>query len=222
MRLEQVQSPGILPDFVACYAATLIGGDRSMTFAAGRECAAQAITRLCGPEFSTHVGRGPQGEPLWPEGLTGSITHKDDFFWAAVARTSDALSIGIDAERIMDPQRAQRIAPAILLEQEQSVGGDAFDPALRLTLVFAIKEAVFKCLYPIVQKRFYYDALMVTSVDLRSKHFAAALMNELPGGFARGSVIEGHLMLDQRHASTAVVLRSGAQSSLPILDHVGA
>jgi enterobactin synthetase component D / holo-[acyl-carrier protein] synthase len=41
---------------------------------------------------------GPAGEPGWPPGVTGSITHCPGYRACAVARTEDLAAIGIDAE----------------------------------------------------------------------------------------------------------------------------
>ena len=42
--------------------------------------------------------RGPEREPLWPEGVVGSITHCLGYRAAAVAWQRDVLALGIDAE----------------------------------------------------------------------------------------------------------------------------
>jgi enterobactin synthetase component D len=206
MRLEPVESPPVLPEFAASFSARLIAGDPSMYFAAGRECAANAIARLCGPDFPTEVGRGPEGEPLWPTGLTGSITHKDDFYWAAVARTSDALSIGIDAERIIDSERAERIAGAILLPEEHLVGGETLPTRVRVSLVFSIKESIFKCLYPIVHTRFYYSAVAITELSLEAGTFRASIVDGLSAAFHPRRTLEGRSTTGPGGVHTAVWL----------------
>jgi enterobactin synthetase component D len=191
MRLEPLQNPGTLPAFAVCYSARLIGGDYRWHFRAGRECAARALAQLGVP--ATEVGRGPAGEPLWPEGITGSITHKGEFVSAAVARASDALGIGIDAEEIVDSTRAARIAPMIVMPREVSIGGDSVSPGLRVSLLFSIKEAVFKCLYPLVGKRFYYDALTVLVVDLDAGSFEAELAIPLSAQLPAGHLLAGRV-----------------------------
>src|SRR5215469_6693525 len=47
---------------------------RAAEFMAGRWCAHRALERLGCPEVV--IGSGLHGEPCWPEGFTGSITHK--------------------------------------------------------------------------------------------------------------------------------------------------
>src|SRR5882672_7976907 len=69
---------------------------RRSEFATTRSCARQALHRLGVPEGP--ILRGPKREPLWPPGIVGSLTHCTGYRAAAVARASDVLAIGIDAE----------------------------------------------------------------------------------------------------------------------------
>ena len=56
---------------------------RRRDFAAGRHCARRALARLVGsPE---PILSGPDREPVWPQGIVGSITHCDGYRAAAVA-----------------------------------------------------------------------------------------------------------------------------------------
>jgi enterobactin synthetase component D len=204
--LERVVSPRVLPEFAACYSARLAGADHRLSFAAGRECVARAMQELTGRASAEEIPRGVGGEPVWPPGLTGSITHKDDFISAAVARRLDARSIGIDAERIVEPERAQRISRLILQPQEASVGGSELSHAVRVSLCFSIKEAVFKCLYPIVLQRFYYEALAVTEIDLPQSTFSSELTRDLGAGFRAGTVLRGCIRTDLSRVYTGIWL----------------
>jgi enterobactin synthetase component D len=206
MQLVEVAGPRVLPRFVALYAARLLDNGRNMYFAAGRQCAAMAIAQLGAGIPPQDVPRGAAGEPVWPAGLTGSITHKGDFFAAAVARRSDALSVGLDAELVMDSDRAFAIARIVLLAGERSVGGDSISPALRVSLFFSIKEAVFKCLYPVVLKRFYYEALAITAVNVSEGTFVAELAVTLGDDFPVGRVLSGRFELDDQRVYTGIWL----------------
>ncbi len=69
---------------------------RYRKYATGRLCVRTAFTRLGLPVVP--VGRGPSGEPQWPQRLVRSITHCDGYRAAAVARRAEVAGIGIDAE----------------------------------------------------------------------------------------------------------------------------
>jgi 4'-phosphopantetheinyl transferase EntD len=72
------------------------GPRRRAEFAAGRLCARAALARLGVP--AVPILPGPAGQPQWPPGVTGSITHCAGYQACAVARTADVAAIGIDAE----------------------------------------------------------------------------------------------------------------------------
>ena len=84
-----------------------------------------------------------RGAPIVPSGLSGSISHK---LARAAALLADACDghVGIDLER-MAPTKID-IAARILTPREPHVAG------AELLRVFAIKEAIYKAIDPIVQR----------------------------------------------------------------------
>ncbi len=86
--------PGLFPAEEAVMRTA--GPQRRAEFAAGRLCAREALARL--GVRAAPILPGPAGEPRWPEGVTGSITHCAGYRACAVARTTDVAAIGIDAE----------------------------------------------------------------------------------------------------------------------------
>ncbi len=124
------------------------GPRRRAEFTAGRACARAALAALGLPAAPVLAGRA--GEPRWPGGVTGSITHCAGYRACAAARIADVAAIGIDAE----PDAG---LPAGLIE---SVAGQAerawiarhaaSDPAVCWDrLLFSAKEAVGKLWYPL-------------------------------------------------------------------------
>jgi enterobactin synthetase component D len=206
MQLIPIPTPRVLPDFVACYSARIPGGEGRLHFAAGRECASRAIEQLLGAPSPDALPRGPAGEPVWPAGLTGSITHTGDFVAAAVAPSSMARGLGLDAEQVVSPERAARVASIVTQPGEACLGPQTVSDALRVTLLFSIKEAVFKCLYPLVLTRFYYPALLVTGLDFDQGIFHAELALPLPGGFASGYPLSGRFQIEDSRVYSGVCL----------------
>jgi 4'-phosphopantetheinyl transferase EntD len=100
----------------------------------GRTCARTALAELGVAPVAIIPGAG--GEPRWPVGLAGSITHTDDHAAAAVTRA--VLGLGIDLESLAHTARVPDLLATVALESERA------HPA---ALVFSAKESVYKCLY---------------------------------------------------------------------------
>lgn len=77
-----------------CPAARPRGGARSSLPAGRAARAALAAHSLPGRAILP----GPRGEPQWPAGDAGSITHCDGYRACAAALLGDVAAIGIDAE----------------------------------------------------------------------------------------------------------------------------
>ena len=88
--------------------------------------------------------RLPSGARNWPEGYTGSVSHKGTTVVAAIAPTDLMRSIGIDIERL-DSKGFPTIDGLDANEQPCDVS----DSEGQLIL-FSVKEAVYKALNPII------------------------------------------------------------------------
>lgn len=117
---------------------------RQREFRAGRHVARRALNLAGGP--SGALLRGVHGQPGFPPGYQGSITHTGRVHtYAAAVATRAPWLLGIDAELSseLSADLAQRIASPAELEE---AGRHAAHPGL---LVFAAKEAAYKCVYPL-------------------------------------------------------------------------
>ena len=138
--------PGLFPAEEAVMRTA--GPRRRAEFTAGRLCARAALARLGVP--AAPILPGPAGEPRWPPGVTGSITHCSGYLACAVARAADVAAIGIDAE----PDAG---LPAGLIEVVATGAERAWirrqaaaRPAVCWDrLLFSAKEAVGKLWYPL-------------------------------------------------------------------------
>jgi 4'-phosphopantetheinyl transferase EntD len=122
---------------------------RRAEYAAGRACARAALAAL-GSEPGPILRDGERGAPVWPEGVVGSITHCDGYRAAAVARTGDVLTIGIDAEP-HGPLPDGVLEVILSTEAEAAALADltARHPAIHWDrLLFSAKETVYKAWYP--------------------------------------------------------------------------
>jgi enterobactin synthetase component D / holo-[acyl-carrier protein] synthase len=121
---------------------------RRREFATGRSCAHRAIEVLGLSRSPILIGAS--GEPCWPKGVVGSITHCIHYRACAVVLTSEFRAIGIDAEpHVHLPERIlSRVANP--KEMSQLTELSQASPDIHWgRLLFSAKEAVYKSLFPL-------------------------------------------------------------------------
>jgi 4'-phosphopantetheinyl transferase EntD len=193
------------------FAAERIAVERAVTkrrreFATGRACAREALARL--HIEPSPIPRGAHGEPLWPAGVVGSITHCDGYRAAVVAPTSAMLSIGIDAE----PHKPlpDGVLEAVSAEHERAW-------IARLTrssptvcwdrLLFCAKEAIYKTWFPLTHAWLGFEDAHV-EVDVEAAAFHATLLVNPPTVDAPAGVLDGRWLVRDGLVLAAVALPS--------------
>lgn len=146
---------------------------RRAEFAAGRRAARAALGALGLPPLP--LPRRAEGPPLWPPGVTGSITHGGGHVLAAVCSPDRAVALGLDLEPLLPLDEALR--PAIAAPEE---GGD-------LLRLFCAKEAAGKAQFALSGRVLGLGDLRVT---LTEGGFEACFAISVPP-FAAGERIAG-------------------------------
>jgi 4'-phosphopantetheinyl transferase EntD len=120
---------------------------RQASFAMGRHCARQALSRL-GVPMPAHLLPDAHGCPRWPQGVVGSISHSPMLAMAVTARRSAAQALGVDIEsphrdvsvdaltRVFDPQEIAWLA-----------GQKSSDRRFLAYALFSCREALYKCVF---------------------------------------------------------------------------
>lgn len=119
----------------------------------GRALAREALAELGYPPGE--IARGPRGEPLWPAGVVGSITHCPGLVAAAVGRADRFASVGIDAEPYAP--LSDGVAAVVASVAELADVSSVAEPVL----ILAAKEAVFKAWWPIEQRELDFAQVRV-------------------------------------------------------------
>lgn len=121
--------------------------NRIRDFYAGRSCVRRALKELGIEGFSLLPAKDRQ--PLWPAGITGSITHTDGYSAAVVIRQGSVRCLGVDSELISSVHEG--LWPRICTPAElqglcccASTGRNE-----RAALIFAAKEAFYKSQFPL-------------------------------------------------------------------------
>jgi 4'-phosphopantetheinyl transferase EntD len=197
-----------LPDAASAHpGASLTSGAerRRREHATARHCARLALERLGIP--AADVGRGPAREPLWPDGVVGSITHCDGYRAAAVARGTDIAALGIDAEPNQPlPEGVESLA--LVAEEREAIArlARARPQTCWDRLIFSAKEALFKAWSPLTHRWLDFAEAVLTLVP-DSGVFIARLTVAAPEPFAEG--VRGRWLLRDGLLLTAVVVDSG-------------
>jgi 4'-phosphopantetheinyl transferase EntD len=130
----------LLPEEMAAFAASVIKVRR-----------ASGAARIVARELLSRFGHAPRaipkstaGMPVWPQGIVGSLAHESKVAVAAMATQREFLSIGVDIEPAepLDPDLLHIIATARERERIQ-------DDPCRGRVLFAVKEAIYKAVYPL-------------------------------------------------------------------------
>jgi 4'-phosphopantetheinyl transferase EntD len=135
---------------------------RRNEFVTVRHCARVAMGRLGISEGP--ILKGEKGEPRWPEGLVGSLTHCEGYRGAVVGRSTAVRSVGIDAE----PHGVlpDGVLDAISLPVERHEIA-ALPAGLHWDrILFCAKEATYKAWFPLTERWLgFEDAHISFEVD---------------------------------------------------------
>jgi 4'-phosphopantetheinyl transferase EntD len=160
---------------------------RRREFTTARVCARRAMAILGLPPAP--VLPGPHGEPLWPAGVVGSMTHCAGYRGAALARAAEVITIGIDTE-------PHDVLPDGVLRHIATPDEETWVPELMRThpevcwdrLLFSAKESVYKAWFPLAQRWLGFEDATVT-VDPIAGTFQAQLL--VPGPAVAGRALAG-------------------------------
>ena len=174
---------------------------RRQEFAAGR-ILARTLLRDAGADTDTLL-RDADRVPTWPQAVVGSITHCRSLCAVAVASRAVSAGIGIDVEPAQPLM--EDLHPMILRDAERG-RIDALPPVLRplgAILVFSIKEAVYKAIYP--ERRHFLDFQQVEVAFVGEDGFVAEVL--VPeASFPGLSHISGRYRVADGHVASAVLL----------------
>jgi 4'-phosphopantetheinyl transferase EntD len=132
---------------------------RIQDFTAGRACARKALAELGINDFSLLAGS--QREPLWPPSVIGTITHTHGFGAAVVARRGPLQGLGVDCEVLdsVDEELWCRICTSAELERLARLPSE--ERSRQAALIFAAKEAFFKCQFPITRAWVGFEDVLI-------------------------------------------------------------
>jgi 4'-phosphopantetheinyl transferase EntD len=190
---------------------------RRREFAAVRACARVALAALGVPPVSVPPDVGAEQAwarraPVWPEGVTGSMTHCDGYRAAAVSRLDVLASVGVDAEphdRLPAGVRErvtlgeERTMLAALAAERDDVAWDR--------VLFSAKESVFKAWFPLAQRWLGFEECRV-ELDVDGGVRASLLVPGPVVGGVRIGVLQGRWRALPTHVGTVIAVPAGAST----------
>ncbi|MDR7303371.1 4'-phosphopantetheinyl transferase family protein [Haloactinomyces albus] len=211
----------LLPDTVA--SAEILGEDPTacllpeeeqlVTRAVEKRRREVTLARTCARRALTDLGRdavavlsGPKREPLWPDGIVGSITHCEGYCAAAVAEHGPTTAVGIDAE-------VSDVLPEGVLEYVGSPGERALLEKLPQgrhwdRILFSAKESVYKAWFPLTGRWLGFEDAFVTIDPIRETFRADLLVDPPVTEDGALSGFDGRFLTDQGLVMTAVTVAS--------------
>jgi 4'-phosphopantetheinyl transferase EntD len=135
---------------------------RRNEFITVRYCARTALGELGFPPVP--ILKGDKGEPCWPDGVVGSLTHCAGYRGAVVGRAGVVRSLGVDAEPhdvLPDGVLDAISLPAERAELAALPTGMHWD-----RILFCAKEATYKAWFPLTKRWLgFEDAHITFDVD---------------------------------------------------------
>jgi enterobactin synthetase component D len=191
-----------LPDIVRIAAPK-----RRADFIAGRLAARAAIKELTGQ--MTLVGQA-EGRPVWPDGTTGSISHSGGCAIAVASSTTDYRALGVDVETQLTEAQAETLAPQILTVGEKDrLRGSVYalnSFAKITTIVFSLKECLFKALNPQTDVLFYHEDAEVLALSPNGLA-TIRLLKSIGHQWPQGTVFNGHFVVRDDQVFALVTMK---------------
>ena len=136
-------------------------------FCTGRFSAKVALKKLGIENYG--ILAGPDGEPIWPEGIVGSISHCNDLAGAIVTNDPKIKSIGLDIERTNRVKHKMWNMCFTIKEKEFLNHIENSELNYYTTLLFCLKESFYKAQYPITKNELWFTDIEISKMNTTFK-----------------------------------------------------
>ena len=181
---------------------------RRNEFITVRHCARIAMGELGVPPVP--ILKGEKGEPCWPDGVVGSLTHCTGYRGAVVGRAGAVRSVGIDAEP--HDVLPDGVLGAIALEEERHEIAALPEGPHWDRILFCAKEATYKTWFPLTKRWLgFEDAHIVLDLDPPGRRTAGVFVSKIliDGEALSGpplTALRGRWSVERGLVLTAIVL----------------
>lgn len=161
---------------------------KRIEFTSGRAAAHSALKQIGFPN-PPPVLRGARGQPLWPQGITGSISHCFPWNIAVAIRCPKRIAIGVDLEAT-EGAGATDISKLVCTKAELD-WVRAGNGQERLAMIFSCKEAVYKAFYPFCRSYIDFRDVELTWLSEQAR-FQGRFLAPFGPNLSRGPVFVVH------------------------------
>ncbi|MBC7179870.1 MAG: 4'-phosphopantetheinyl transferase superfamily protein, partial [Roseovarius sp.] len=151
----RAEATGLWPEEATAMARAV--PNRRREFAAGRRAARNALATL--GHAPAAIPMAPDRAPLWPEGVTGTISHGAGICLALLGRSEDWAGLGLDLEPAL-PLPEDTVATICTPAERETVTQDP--SGLLSRHLFCAKEATYKAQYAQSRRLLSFHDLEVT------------------------------------------------------------
>ena len=151
---------------------------RSKEFLMGRFCAHQALKKFIPYERQVKIEANEDRSPLWPKfsghSIKGSLSHNESLVCALVVAGVRGLGIDLESRGRLN----ERLASKVVFDEDLSYESLEDLPWSRedyFTFIFSAKEALYKTLYPQVEKFFGFSEAYISSFDFGRRTFEISI-----------------------------------------------
>jgi 4'-phosphopantetheinyl transferase EntD len=104
---------------------------------------------------------GELGNPVWDRGWKGSISHKNGHVALWCSEQGSTIG-GVDLESVRELAVG---VTAKIMDRDEILICDEIMPKVGTSLIFAAKEAIYKALFPLVRRFFYFEAVALSDLS---------------------------------------------------------
>lgn len=184
---------------------------RAQEFAAGRSCARRALAEFGVPPMA--LAMGSDRRPVWPERFVGSITHTQGFCAAVVAERTCLAALGVDTEVVGHVTTEVWSSICTVTELCWLNSLPSAQRSAAVTLIFAAKEAFYKCQYTLTGEWLDFHDLCVDprAWNLERGEFAVTPTRQIAVQSGSQAPFVGRYAFHECYVSTGIA-QPGLQS----------
>ena len=144
--------------------------------------------------------------PIWSDGIIGSISHSNDL--VVVAISSHSKYLGIDLEYIVATSFSEESMQLILTQFEQELWQTGKIEHLSfceyLTLIFSLKESLYKAVFPVAQSYIDFLEATVVEIDIKRQMVRLKFNQDIQQRYKLRFEYQGFWVFQQDHVITWV------------------